>query len=130
MDQPDAIPTLAATPSRSAPRTIAPGGAVVAMAALLGMASPAGLASSIANSETGASMARVLAHPDAALVAPSRVIAWTSVTLAVCIFLSRHAQIAIARPALAMAFSRRMVALRPVSRTFLRASRTGGLYGG
>src|SRR6185369_8566486 len=111
-------------------RTVATGGAVVAMAAILGMASPIGLANSISKSENGVSLTSVMAHPDAALVAPSHVVAWTAVTLAVCIFLSRHAQVAIARPAL-LAVRRPGARMQRIStRSFLRASRAGGLFGG
>lgn len=116
--------------ARPAARTVATGGAVVAMAALLGMASPIGLANSFSESETGVGLAGVLTHPDAALVAPSHVVAWTAVTLAVCIFLSRNAQIAIARPALLTLRQPRARVRRLSSRSFLRASRAGGLYGG
>ena len=116
--------------ARPAARTVATGGAVVAMAALLGMASPIGLANSISESEAGVGLAGVLTHPDAALVAPSHVVAWTAVTLAVCIFLSRHAQIAIAQPTLLVAGRPRTFVRQFSSRTFLRAPRSGGLYGG
>jgi len=115
---------------RTGQRTVTAGGAVVAMAALLGMASPIGLANSISESEAGVGLAGVLTHPDAALVAPSHVIAWTAVTLAVCIFLSRNAQIAIARPALLTLRQPRARVKQLTSRSFLRASRSGGLYGG
>ncbi len=116
--------------SRSGARAVATGGAVVAMAAILGMASPINLATSMSGAEPGAGLTSVLAHPDAALVAPDRVVAWTAVTLAVCIFLSRHAQIAIARPTLLVAGRPRPVVKQLVSRSFLHASRAGGLYGG
>lgn len=112
------------------PRTIAARRTVVTLAALLGMASPIGLAHSMADAETGGGLAAVLAHPDAALVAPDHVIAWTAVTLAVCVFLSRHAQIAIARPALLIAARPRTIAKQLHSRAFLRAPRSGGLFGG
>ena len=115
---------------RTAARTVAACGAVVALAAILGMASPIGLANSITKSESAIALTGVMAHPDAALVAPDRVVAWTAVTLAVCIFLSRHAQIVIARPALLIADRSRDVSTRLTSRSFLRASRAGGLYGG
>lgn len=121
---------ITATVSIERSRTVYAGRAVVALAALLGMASPIGLANSMADTETGGGLAAVLTHPDAALVAPSNVIAWTAVTLAVCVFLSRHAQVAIARPALLVAGRPCAFVKQFSSRTFLRASRAGGLYGG
>lgn len=100
------------------------------MAAILGMASPISLATSMSTSEPGVGLTSVLAHPDAALVAPSNVLAWTAITLAVCVFLSRQARIAIARPTLLVAGRPRPAAKQFASRSFLRAARNSGLYGG
>lgn len=118
------------TTTRAAVRPVAAGGMIVAMAAVLGMAGPIDLASSMVNPDAAVGMARVLSHPDAALVAPSHVVAWTSITLAVCIFLSRHAQIAIARPVRLHLALRSVTAPRFQFRPFIRTCRTGGLYGG
>lgn len=112
-------------------RALAPAGAVVAVAAVVGWVAPwvsPALAGPMDKPATV--MARVLAHPDAALVASSRTLAWTTVSLAVCLLLARRARLSIYRALGPAALLATIVDARPgIRRRFIRAYRAGGRCG-
>ena len=124
------VTTHATAPGRSA-RALAPAGAVVAVAAVFGWVAPwvsPALAGPMDRPATV--MARVLTHPDAALVASSRTLAWTTVSLAVCLLLARRARLSIYRALGPVALLTTVADARPgLRRRFIRAYRAGGRCG-